>query len=157
MFLERQATAPRERSAIVKDLLLFFRRQGYKSVGSGRDLVFRRGSVFGNLFGMSPRGWQVKVTVQLEPHEIGARAVAEWMVDTSGQIVTATEESFWKTETEDFVEAVHGRLDLANESNALAEEAEGFATRVVTLMVLIPLGLLALVVALIAITGGFSK
>ncbi len=148
MMLDQQVTTDRSRDDVRRDVAAWFGRQGYRN--DGGPLRFRRGSLLGSLFGLSPKKWGVKAQVVLSMAKSGVRAEARWNVDTSGQIVTETEEQFWHMETEDFVDAVHGRLDEAADSDRYEDEARAFSKKVIGWIVTIPL-LSLVVVAVIAV------
>ncbi len=75
----------------------YFKKSGFKqSYTSEMNLLFKRGTVFSNMWTFNPLKWKSEIRVKINGEEIEA----SFTIDASGQIPTLKEEKLW----EDFIE-----------------------------------------------------
>jgi hypothetical protein len=78
----------------------------------GNDRRYHRGSRWGSLTSLSPRGWQAVATTEVAPKPDGVSIRAVFAVNTFGQQVTPPEEEFWWAEAAGLAKAIlTGRVD----------------------------------------------
>jgi hypothetical protein len=114
MKLDRSITIGENEDTIRDRIDAYLNRVGYKQVSVQPDLVYERGSVLGSLVSFTPKGWQAKASIQIKAtFDQATDVVVNVDVNTTGQLVTEKERSFWNSELDGLETAVHtGTMDV---------------------------------------------
>lgn len=96
----------------------FFQQSGYDSDASQPSPGYRRGSMLGSLLSFSPRHWKVNATVRFTPVSDHNRVDVILDVNTTGQLITPWERSFWNSELERLETSIRtGQADVTTTAN----------------------------------------
>jgi hypothetical protein len=97
----------------------FLEGAGYHEV-SASPISYKRGSMIGSLTSFSPRKWQARALIEIEPlAENQTKVVLNLDVNTKGQMVSQKEIAYWQSEVESYEQAVSTgevHADILNES-----------------------------------------
>lgn len=91
----------------------YFKKAGYK-IDPSLPMVFRRGSIIGNLFSFSPRNLQTKIVLSIQALSKDDTKVELTVdVNTTGILLTDTNREFWNAEIEGIKKAIQtGQVDF---------------------------------------------
>lgn len=114
MKLDRSITIYENEDTIRSRMDAYLTSVGYKQANNQPNLVYERGSALGSLMSFTPKGWQVKVMIQINATADQATDVVVIAdINTTGQLVTEKELSFWNNEIDGLENAVHtGTMDV---------------------------------------------
>jgi hypothetical protein len=91
----------------------YFLMAGFKkSVETENKISFTKGNMLLNMVTFNPLNWKSLVTVSL----LGNKVVADFDINTVGQMVTAREEKLWDTFVENFKVSLTQKADVTKEN-----------------------------------------
>lgn len=124
---------------------------GYRKLDDAR---YRRGSRWGSLTSLSPRGWQAVVTNEVMPRDGETHVRAFFDVNTFGQQVIPPEVEFWQAEADGLARAVlTGQIDT---STSVAYAGRARRAGIIAVIGLVAVGIVA-VLLIAAIQLGIAE
>lgn len=79
----------------------YFKKSGFEILKSDREdtkLIIQRGSIFSNMWTFNPLKWKSEINIEI----IGQEVIAEFNINTAGQIPTQKEEVLWDNFIENY-------------------------------------------------------
>jgi hypothetical protein len=114
MKLERAIAVQESEATLQSRAVAYLEQAGYKQVSLRPSITFCRGSAFGSRTSFSPRGWQVQTTVRILPSDQTHNVSIKFDINSTGQLVTEKERSFWESELNELETSIRGGyIDLA--------------------------------------------
>jgi hypothetical protein len=91
----------------------YFAGSGFKKISETENqITFEKGNALLNMVTFNPLNWKSKVDVILQNNIV----VADFDINTFGQLTTPKEEKLWDTFVENYKVSVTDKLDLASEN-----------------------------------------
>lgn len=118
---------------------------GYKRKDDSR---YQRGSRWGSLTSLTPRGWQVAATPEITPKPDGVSVRVVFAVNTFGQQVIPPEEEFWRAEATGLANAILTRCVDTETPVAYAGRARraGIIAMMILVIGMVLMGILSLII-----------
>lgn len=108
-----------DKASFVELTTIYFLKSGFKENGrTGNQLVFVKGSMLQNMVTFNPLNWKSRVSVSLE----GDNVVAEFDIQTFGQIVSPKEENLWDTFISNYKTSLTTKEDQSEENQKEVKE-----------------------------------
>lgn len=99
----------------------YFLKSGFKQKNLiESQLVFTKGSIVQNLVTFNPLNWKSKVVINMKEDYV----VADFSINTFGQLVTPKEEKLWETFIDNYKLTVTDKLDLTTENERNLRETK---------------------------------
>jgi hypothetical protein len=99
----------------------YFANAGFKILNeTSNQISFVKGNTLHNIVTFNPLNWKTGVNVTLQNEMV----VADFDINTIGQLVTAREDKLWNTFVENYKMSITGRTDFTTENNRHARETK---------------------------------
>lgn len=98
----------RNKKLLVSDIIKFFEVRGYELTDANvRGMIFKRGSIWGNMTSLDPTKWRTKVDIEIIKKErLDYNIYANYHFTTSGFFRSVTEEKYYNEELTAFSKAI---------------------------------------------------
>ncbi|MGQ1910426.1 hypothetical protein ACT3CE_11640 [Marinifilum sp. RC60d5] len=98
----------RNKKLLVSDIVKFYEVRGYELIRSNaKGMLFKRGSIWGNMTSLTPVKWRTKVEVEiLKKERMNYNIYANYEFSTSGLFRSKEEENYYSEEINAFSKAI---------------------------------------------------
>ncbi|NOU61202.1 hypothetical protein [Marinifilum caeruleilacunae] len=119
----------RNKKLLVSDIIKFYEVRGYELTDAdARGMVFKRGSIWGNMTSLDPTKWRTKVDIEIIKKErLDYNIYASYKFTTSGFYRSQTEENYYTEELNAFSKAIES-FEIDPESTELLVEKTNKST-----------------------------
>ena len=108
-------------SSFFKNTTDYFSPMGFKKViDSENQIVFTKGSLLLNMVTFNPLNWKSDIKITLQDSTV----VADFDINTTGQVTTPKEEKLWDVFVENYKVSVTNNLNLLTENKQQIKETK---------------------------------